>query len=248
MRRLCLLVCLLLPLTTLASGPAASLSDQRVMAVPGFLDSHPDLRFRKWAVDALHRHEVSTAMDYFRRSARFADKPSQGYLAEMYWHGVEMPADRALAHAWMTVAAERGYPMFVEMRERFAAGLSAEQRQRSQRIQAELFAEYGDEVAKPRIAEVLRRAKLELTGSRTGSQVSNMDIQYESGGMARTIKGSEYYAPKYWDPVEYHRWQDATWEKVPVGTVDVGLPQNLPASSLEPVLPQTQPPVPPTNP
>lgn len=110
MRRLCLLVCLLLPLTTLASGPAASLSDQRVMAVPGFLDSHPDLRFRKWAVDALHRHEVNTAMDYFRRSARYADKPSQGYLAEMYWHGVEMPADRGLAHAWMTVAAERGYP------------------------------------------------------------------------------------------------------------------------------------------
>ena len=112
----------------------------------------------------------------------------------------------------------------------------------------ELFAEYGDAVAKPRIAEVLRRARAELTGSRTGSQVSNMEIQYESGGMSRTIKGSEYYAPKYWDPVQYHSWQDATWEKVPVGTVDVGLPQNLPASSLEPVLPQTQPPVPPTNP
>ena len=67
-----------------------------------------------------------------------------------------MPADRALAHAWMVVAAERGYPMFVELRDRFAAGLTAEQRQRSQGIQQELMAEYGDAVAKPRIAEVLR--------------------------------------------------------------------------------------------
>ena len=240
-------LCLCLPLPALASGPALSAADLRVMEVPGFLDAHPDLRYRKWAVDALHRHELNTAMDYFRRAARYADKPSQGYLAELYWYGVQMPADRALAHAWMVVAAERGYPMFVELRDRFAAGLTAEQRQRSQGIQQELMAEYGDAVAKPRIAEVLRRARQEMTGSRTASQVNNMVITYGSGAGSGTILGSEYYAPKYWDPAQYHLWQDATWEKVPVGTVDVGLPQNLPASSLEPVLPQTQPPVQPSG-
>jgi len=245
----CLLLLLLaLSFSATAAGPQASAMDQRVMSVPGFMDSHPDLRYRKWGVDALHRHEVNDAMDNFRRAARYADKPAQGYLAEMYWHGVEMPSDRALAHAWMVVAAERGYPMFVELRDRFAAGLTEQQLQRSQRIQPELMAEYGDAVAKPRIADVLRRAKMEMTGSRTGSQISNMDIVYGSGAGSSTIKGAVYYADRYWDPVEYHRWQDATWEKVPVGTVDVGLPQNLPASPLAPVLPLTQPPVPPTNP
>lgn len=245
MRRLLLLLSLFIPTLAAAAGPQASAMDQRIMEVPGFLDAHPDLRYRKWAVDALHRHEVDTAMDHFRRAAHYADKPSQAYLAEMYWHGVEMPADRALAHAWMVVAAERGYPLFVEMRNRFEAGLSPAQRQRSQQLQGELMAQFGDAVAKPRIAEVLRRALNEQTGSRTRSQVSNMDIVYGSGAGSRTLKGSDYYADRYWDPVQYHRWQDATWEKVPVGTVDVGLPQDLADATREPVLPQTLPPVPP---
>lgn len=230
-------------LPAIAAGPTASEMDKQVLAVPGFLDAHPDMMYRQWGVAALRRNELQTAITHFQRAARYADKPAQGYLAELYWYGVQMPADPVRAYAWISVAAERSYPLFVQLREQFGAGLSPDQRAQAQQLEQQLLAEYGDAVAKPRIAEVLRRNLQNLTGSRTGSQASNMDISYNDGsGAPRTIKGSQYYNARYWDPVQYHRWQDATWEKVPVSTVDVGKPQSLPTSPQESVLPLTRPP------
>ena len=235
-------------LPALAAGPNTGDLDRRVMEVPGFLDAHPDLMYRQWGVAALRRRDVPQAIVEFQRAARYADKPAQGYLAELYFYGVEMPRDPVRAYAWISVAAERGYPLFTQLKTKFGAALDEDQRKQAAQLEIDLLAEYGDNAAKPRIAEVLRRNLQQMTGSRTGSQASNMDISYNDGsGAAHTLKGSQYYAAKYWDPEQYHRWQDQTWEKVQVGTVDVGVPQKLPSAPLEPVLPLTLPPVPPTN-
>lgn len=235
---LLLATALLIPAAAGASGPKADERDRQVMQVPGFLDAHPDLMYRKWGVEALRRNEVDKAIEHFQRAARYADKPAQGYLAEMYWYGVQRPAEPVRAYAWICVAAERGYPLFVQLRERIGAGLSAAQLAQARTLEQELLAEYGDAVAKPRIAEVLRRALQQMTGSRTGSQTSNLEISYQDGnGTRHTIKGSQYYAARYWDPVQYHRWQDETWENVPRSTVDVGMPQSLPATPPEPAAP-----------
>jgi len=218
-----LLLSLFAPLHAHAAGQTAP-EDNSTLINAGFLDSHPDIQYRQWAVSALRRGDVTEAMKNFRLSARYADKPSQGYLGELYWFGVNMPSDPVMAFAWMDVAAERGYPLFVDLRNQYWASLPLE-RQEEARAQARtLRAEFGDEVARPRIAEVLRRGMRQMTGSRTGSMTNNVDIVFSEGGMNRTIKADKLYDPKYWDPILYQKWQDETWMKIRRGTVEVGYP------------------------
>src|SRR3546814_15907062 len=55
----------------------------------------------------------------YRRSAAYADKAAQAHYALMLWTGQGGGKDRGLALAWMELAAERQYPKFVALRDRF---------------------------------------------------------------------------------------------------------------------------------
>lgn len=227
---------LLLPLLFLsglatASGQAAAPQDDAALLGAGFLDGHPDMKFRQWGMDALHRGDAEAAMDNFRKAARYADKPAQGLLGEMYWYGVQRAADPVMAYAWMDVASERGYPLMLELRDRFWAALPLEQQEAARAQALRLREEYGDEVARPRLAAELQRGRRAMSGSRTGSLSNNVDIVYMDGGVSRTIKADRLYDPTYWDPDRYQRWQDEIWMKIRRGTVDVGAPAAAPASA-----------------
>lgn len=199
-----------------------SASEQVILDSEGFLAAHPDLqnRGRGWAAYNSGAH--AEAMTWFRRAARYADKPSQGMIAEMYWKGEGVPRDPVLAYIWMDLAAERGYEGFVIIRERYWTALDSAQRAEAVRQGQAVYAQFGDEVAKPRIASVLRRARNRMTGSRVG-MVGNLRIEIPGpGGVPHTIDGSHYYAEKFWDPETYQAWQDAIWTKPRVGRVDIG--------------------------
>jgi hypothetical protein len=230
---LLLLSVLFLPLFATAAERPSGEEDAAVIGA-GFMDSHPDMMYRQWGVNALRRNDVNGAMDNFRLAARYADKPAQGYLGEMYWYGVEQPRNPVMAYAWMEVAAERGYPLFVDLRNEYWATLPLEQHDAARAQASALRAEYGDEVARPRMAEVLRKGRREMTGSRVGSMSNNVDIVYMDGGISRTIKADRLYDPKYWDPKQYERWQDETWMKIRRGTVEVGVPTQSHATDSKP--------------
>ena len=85
----------------------------------GFLASHPDLRWRIEGARSYESKQYDRALTEFQRSAHHADKPSQAIIAEMYWSGTGVAMDRALAYAWMDLAAERGYATFLGQRERY---------------------------------------------------------------------------------------------------------------------------------
>lgn len=189
-----------------------------------FLAAHPDLRWRR---EGLHSHahgQYAAALAQFQRAARYADKPSQAMVAEMYWEGRGVPVDRPLAYAWMDLAAERMYANFLILRERYWLQLTpAEQAQSLQRGQA-LLAEYGDDVAKPRLEKVLRLEGRKVTGSRVGF-VGSLKIIPNTGPMAgtgMTLDGTQYYAKQYWQPDRYWELQDQVWRAPPKGRVDVG--------------------------
>ena len=231
---------LLLPLLLLPLGLPAFAADRPpveqdpTLLGAGFMDNHPDMMYRQWGVNALHRNDVKGAMDNFRLAARYADKPAQGYLGELYWYGVNQPRDPLMAFAWMDVAAERGYPLFMDLRNEYWAALPLEQHEAARAQANALRAEYGDEVARPRMAEVLRKGRREMTGSRVGSMSNNVDIVCMDGGISRTIKADRMYDPKYWDPKQYERWQDETWMKIRRGTVEVGVPTQSHATDAKP--------------
>lgn len=205
----------------------------------GFLSAHPDLRWRREALHAYANKRYDQAMEYFLRAARHADKPAQAMIAEMYWTGTGVVQDRALGYAWMDLAAERFYSNFIIKREEYWRALSeAEQRDAIVRGQP-LLAEYGDDVAKPRMAKVLRKRR-SVTGSRVGF-VGNLEIIPFTGpyaGTGMTLRGDEYYAPKYWQPDKYFEWQDEVWDAPAArkGRVKVGEIEQTgnPASQKEP--------------
>ncbi len=195
--------------------------DPLLLAQPGFLDAHPDLRWRGEGVRSLERGRAREALVYFRRAARHADKPAQAMLGEMHWTGNGVEPDRALAYAWMDLAAERGYPAFLALRERYWAALDDDERARAIAIGGDLYADYADDVAKPRLERVLERARRNVTGSRLGI-AGTLKMQIFGPGGWTTMDGSIYYQARLWKADEYWQWQDREWRRPPQGRVTIG--------------------------
>jgi len=216
------LVCLLaIPSPGLAASGGNPAVDP-VLLSEGFLSHHPDINYRRKGLKAFEDGFLGDAVTYFMRSARYADKASQAMLAEMHWNGTGVAQDRALAYAWMDLAAERGYPAFIGLRERYWAHLEQADRQRVLEVGEPLYAEYGDEVAKPRLEGQLARGTRGMTGSRVGFR-SALTIQLPGpGGNMITVAGDQYYADRYWKADHYWRWTDEVWSVPPTGRVDVG--------------------------
>ena len=187
--------------TGLAAFSAHAQHDEElVLNTEGFLRAHPDLKNRSRGMNAYDAGRHDEALTYFRRAARYADKPSQAMVGEMLWNGEGGVRDPALAYAWMDLAAERGYPGFTIMRERYLAALDEAQRADAIARGEEVYAEYGDDVAQPRIANVLRRERRRVTGSRLG-YVGFLQVTVPGpGGNPVTIDGAHFFHPKFWEP------------------------------------------------
>lgn len=215
-----LLVALSLVLAQALAAPPPDPTADPDMIAAGFLTAHPDLRYRLAGIEALD-DAPQDAFGYFQRAAYYADKPSQGMVAEMYWEGRGVARDRALGYAWMDLAAERGYRTFVVHRERYWESLDEADRARAVAAGQGVYARYGDTVAQPRMDAVLRRARRQVTGSRTG-MAGNLKIVIPGSLGNQTIDASRFYDPTYWDPDRYRQWHDATWMAPRRGRVTVG--------------------------
>ena len=214
---------LLLPAVGMAAKKAAppDPADDRLLITAGFLDHHQDLKYRLLGLEAYKEKRFDKAMRFFRRASYFTDKPSQGMVAEMYWNGEGVPADRALAYAWMDLAAERGYTGFIGLREKYWKTLDEAERARATTEGQAIYARFGDDAAKPRYEAGLRRGKNNITGSRTGF---NRGVRIEIPGPAgsQMIEGSKFYDERYWNAKKYWAWQDQIWAKPRIGKVTVG--------------------------
>ena len=195
--------------------------DERVVGSQGFLSAHPDLRWRLEGQKEYGKGNAELALQYFRRAARFADKPSQGMIAEMLWNGEGAPQDRPAAYAWMDLAAERAYRPMLIRRELFWKALTPAERERAIQVGEALYAEFGDDVAQPRLEKKLRSERNRVTGSRTGF-VGSLQIVIPTLSGDLTVDGSSYYHPDYWEPERYWTWQEKGWKDPPRGVVDVG--------------------------
>ncbi|HYM86791.1 MAG TPA: hypothetical protein VET30_08640, partial [Pseudoxanthomonas sp.] len=235
-----LLIYAQVPLVTGAEREDASHKPQIDPAVitEGFLAAHPDLRWRGEGVRSYQRKDYALALEQLLRAARYGDKPSQAMIAEMYWQGTGVAQNRELGYAWMDIAAERMYADFLADRERYWEQLDEAGRERAIERGQAILAEYGDDVAKPRLAKVLRRER-KMTGSRVGF-VGNLTIIPATGplaGTGMTISGDQYYAPKYWQPEKYWQLQDEIWRAPLRGKVSVGDIESVkpPSSAQDPV-------------
>jgi hypothetical protein len=211
-----------------AAAQELSSTDAQIMTSEGFMDAHPDLKWRQQGLKVWESGEHAEAFALFKRAARYADKPSQGMIAEMYWRGEGVAQDRAAAYAWMDLAAERHFRPMLIQREIYWNALDEAERERAMEIGKELYAEYGDVVAKPRVERKMRAARRAGTGGRTGGAIGNLTIVINTMAGPMTIDGATYYDPDYWQPERYWAWQEKGWKNPPRGMVDVG-PLSTPA-------------------
>lgn len=185
--------------------------------------THPNELWRLYGAQAAGNGQWSDAARHFRRAARFADKYSQHRLSLLYWHGLGVAEDRALAYAWADLAAERGYPQFLLIREKMWSELDAAQRQRALAAGPAIFDEYADAVAKPRLTRAIAHARAQTTGSRTGLIIAPLVVMASRGGSAFDATDAINLGPMYadWrmDSKRYWAVEDAIWQN---GNVEVG--------------------------
>lgn len=185
----------------------------------------PNERYRLYAAQSAVSGNWGDALRQFRKAARYADKYSQHRLSLMYWHGVGVERDPAKAYAWADLAAERAYPTFLVLREKMWLELDDAQRERAQHEGVALYAEYGDKVAKPRLAKAMLDARTRMTGSRTGYDDGRLQVYAPGdgpagmGGGADQVEMSAMYASWRLDPKRYWAVEDAIWKH---GNVEVG--------------------------
>ena len=208
------------------AGDGTHWKDDQISATEPFQVYHPDQQNRRLALEFYEAADYPKAYRQFLKAAYWADKPSQAAIAEMLWQGVGVESDRAAAYAWMDLAAERGYTSFLSHRERYWAQLNEAERARAIKLGAGVYAGYGDKVAKPRIERQMRLGEKWAYNSVGHKAYARVRVQDENGVFSEIISG--FYDPKYWQPRDYWKWQEALWSepkqgKVLVGPLEVGV-------------------------
>lgn len=191
---------------------------------------HPDLFGQFAGMRRLFKGDYNGAMHYFKIGARYADKLSQLSIGMMYLNDRGIGKDPAAACAWITLAAERGYPSYVKTRDRVCQSLTPGQHDQAIAVLDALRPEYGDKIAKRRMKLELAIARNALTGSHLGhdSGVETVALNREHvdcdgyslalGGVEIPRRGCGRYDPSLLDSKKYFAARDAQW----FGTVSVG--------------------------
>ncbi|KAA8920141.1 MULTISPECIES: sel1 repeat family protein [Xanthomonas] len=225
-------------------GPAAAApGDHTFQDIPaqvltdGFLEAHLDLFYRRAGIRADKKGEYAEARKQYQLAARYADKPSQARLGEMYWEGQGGAADHTMGFLWMALAAERGYDQFGARKMEYWNQLTPDERKRAAKLDKSMLADYGDQVAKPRQEAVLRREAMRSTGGLLGHSgaAGPLSINGPRGG---SIDPEVFYAKQFWEPSAYWKLQDQVWDGRTPGRVDIGDVEDISTEGAPPTPPQ----------
>ena len=132
---------------------------------------------------------------YRNELAAVGDKYAQYMVGYMYLTGMGIEEDQILASAWYRLAAERGTPEFVAVRDQLLRNMIEEEMRRSDAEYIQLRTEYCD------LAVLLASVRRDLKAiePKTGSRIQNgnnaLTIIDNSGG--RILSGAEYYRLLY---------------------------------------------------
>lgn len=211
---------------------------------------HPNERFRLYGQKAAATRNWRDAARNFRIAARYADKYSQHRLSLMYWHGVGVAEDRVEAYLWADIAAERGYPQFLAIREKMWAGLTPAQQAAVAERGPARYAEFGDPAAKKRFADALGHGRMNVTGSHTGF-VGFLGVSTPEklgGTLPNVVDGLEVakiHTRERDDPERYWAHEDRVWKHAIVRVGDIEDATPVPAATPAPASPEPAPASPP---
>lgn len=154
-----------------------SVQGQLTFELPdGYLDART-LSVQSKAEELFQRGEFERAYFIYRNELVPAgDKYAQYMVGYMHLTGMGTDEDSVAACAWYRLAAERGTPEFVAVRNQLIHDLQGEERRRSDAYYLQLRREYSDLAI---LLGSIKRSVRELqpaTGSRVGSQTSPLMV------------------------------------------------------------------------
>lgn len=139
-------------------GPAAELPDSRTLAVQDKVDElFESGKFER--AYFIYRNEL----------APVGDKYAQYMVGYMHLMGMGVEEDEVEASSWYRLAAERGYPQFVAVRNQVLESLDDDELGRSDQRYTDLRRRFSDVAL---MMSLLRRDVDELTNRVTGSRLS----------------------------------------------------------------------------
>lgn len=133
-----------------------------------YSDGYHNEYYRYKAIREATKGDWRHAANLFEIAARYGDKYSQHRLSLMYWHGVGVTRDPVEAYVWADMAAERGYPVFLAIREKLWGELTDEQKVEVPSRGVKRYAIYGDDVALPKFRGIVAKKRAQVTGSHAG--------------------------------------------------------------------------------
>lgn len=135
-------------------------------------DGRPGEYYFELGAQAFRKGDYRHAIDMYKVAASWAYKTAEYNLAIMYFKGQGIPADRAPGTAWMILAGERGYPLYVKARDLMVTALTKAEFTRADEIWNQLKPTYGDAVALQRAKNRWAQVKTGTTGSKVGDAAS----------------------------------------------------------------------------
>jgi len=139
--------------------------DSRTLMVQGKVD------------ELFERGEYDRAYFIYRNElAPVGDKYAQYMIGFMHLTGMGVDEDPVAASAWYRLAAERGTPQFMAVRDMLLGDLTADERQRSDRLFLEIRHEHGDLAILLSLIKSGTRSIASSTGSRLNTTSSPMTV------------------------------------------------------------------------
>ena len=159
--------------TLLAASVQAQLSFELPIGQP---DSRT-LKVQRKVDDLFEGGEYDRAYFIYRNElAPLGDKYAQYMVGFMHLTGKGVDEDPVAASVWYRLAAERGTPQFLAVRDMLMSDMTAEQREQSDRQFLELRRDYGDLSILLSLIKLATRSAETRTGSRLKATSSPMTV------------------------------------------------------------------------
>ena len=129
----------------------------------------PDRLFMAEALKAHNKGFNQSAFNYFLKAAALGNSLSQRYIALMYINGLGVEKDITTGYAWIRLAAKDGTSKTKIMKQQTLALLTPEQLKQSEILYEQVNEEFGSIAALTRRHRWVRKQKMKMTGTRTGS-------------------------------------------------------------------------------
>lgn len=176
-----------------------------------------------------YRHgEFRRAFGRFRLASNWANKHGQAWIGWMYTLGQGVEKDVPRAYAWLKLAAERGYPTFVEDVQALSEAMSPVELAHGELILThELLPELGDEVAVRRTSMEMWTERMRVTGSRVGYTGRLQRVEHSNLG---SFYGGAFYAADRWNferVIEFETKVHSAMAKTSVELRDLYLPGKI---------------------